>query len=471
MPGGGAAAWSRAGGYFRSFRVSPHAPDSQRRPRPAFRLPSFPRFSTVPVDAVRGYAIAANDFEDELLAIATLADDDADDDGDMDEYYHGEESSTFPSNHPDDGEEEDGGSIPRTANLRGIARAVFRAFSETVSNQEVEARRSPTRRPTILEPKTPPPTPPPTLGTAQIPTLPPGLPPPAVPGRPFVDAAGSPLTAVSITTSTVSLDGKSWSAVSSPRATVADSYATTSTLVVDNGTIAHNSALLGEEWTRNALGEHASVASFSAFSIALMTNRAPSELVRDALEAALDEVRHAKTSFDIASTLIGREIGPDALPASEHIFERDMKALALAVAREGCVDETLSSLEAAAEADIIARVLDDGAAGTKYSGVDGDVLAWIGRELRVIAREESNHAALAWRTIKWVCDTDSDACDAVKEQVLNKSELDKAFQHRFASFHGDDETIKTIKEDWAMIYSDEHDFDSQQESCADAVNA
>jgi hypothetical protein len=143
----------------------------------------------------------------------------------------------------------------------------------------------------------------------------------------------------------------------------------------------------------------------------------------------------------------------------------------MAVAREGCVDETLSALEAAAEADFIKRVLDYGAAGTKYSGVDWDVLAWIGDEMRAIANEESNHAALAWRTIKWVCNIDSDACDAVKERVLNKDELDKAFQHRFASFHGDTETIKTIKEDWAMIYSDANNFHAHREVCADAVIA
>ncbi len=51
------------------------------------------------------------------------------------------------------------------------------------------------------------------------------------------------------------------------------------------------------------LGEHASVASFSAFTKALVTNQAPSNLVQDALEAALDEVRHTRTSFDIASKL------------------------------------------------------------------------------------------------------------------------------------------------------------------------
>jgi hypothetical protein len=145
--------------------------------------------------------------------------------------------------------------------------------------------------------------------------------------------------------------------------------------------------------------------------------------------------------------------------------------MAMAVVREGCVDETLSALEAAAEADFIKRVLENGAAGKKYSGIDRDVLAWIGDELQIIAEEEGNHAALAWRTIRWVCHIDCDACDAVNEQVFNKDELDKAFQLRFASFHGNAEKKKRIEEDWRMIYSDDNDFVSHQKTCAEAVIA
>jgi hypothetical protein len=63
-----------------------------------------PIISLGTVDAVRGSSIA-NDIEDELLALA--------DDG----------NESFPPTHPD---EEN--SIARTANLRGIARAVFRAI-------------------------------------------------------------------------------------------------------------------------------------------------------------------------------------------------------------------------------------------------------------------------------------------------------------------------------------------------------
>merc|ERR1712127_1071498 len=124
--------------------------------------------------------------------------------------------------------------------------------------------------------------------------------------------------------------------------------------------------LLGEDWTQRALGEHASVASFSAFSIALMTNSAPSDLVDDALKAGLDEVRHARVSFDIASRLTGKEVGPGPLPPSNHQFEHDLEALAFAVAREGCVDETLSAIAAAVEVEQINQVLEKGLQGSMY---------------------------------------------------------------------------------------------------------
>ncbi|KAL3775455.1 hypothetical protein ACHAW5_005021 [Stephanodiscus triporus] len=220
------------------------------------------------------------------------------------------------------------------------------------------------------------------------------------------------------------------------------------------------------EWTRNALGEHASVASFSAFAIALMTNQAPSDLVEDALGAALDEVRHARTSFGIASRLTGREVRPGALPASEHVFHRDLKAMAMAVAREGCVDETLSALEAAAEVNFIERVLADGADGTKYSSIDRDVLAWIGKELQIIASDERNHAALAWRTLKWLCSIDSHACEDVKAKVLNEDALEEAFRLRFASFRGQTETLEAMTNNWRMIYTVGIDFEAHQKACA-----
>jgi len=111
---------------------------------------------------------------------------------------------------------------------------------------------------------------------------------------------------------------------------------------------------LGEEWTRCALGEHALVASFSAFSIELLTNSAPSTLVWE----ALDEIRHERASFEIASRLMGRE-GP--FPESTLEFGADLSKFGLAVAREGCVDENFSAIAlVAVESLELSRTWKDG---------------------------------------------------------------------------------------------------------------
>ncbi|KAL3771026.1 hypothetical protein ACHAWO_013204 [Cyclotella atomus] len=204
---------------------------------------------------------------------------------------------------------------------------------------------------------------------------------------------------------------------------------------------------LGEEWIERALGEHASIASFSAFSIALMTNAAPSKLVEDALVAALDEVRHARTSFHIASKLVGREVSAGALPESKHEFGQDLTELGLAVAKEGCVDETLSAIAAAFES---LELMNE---GSKYAALDVSTATWIRSELNTIAMEEANHSALAWRTLFWVCSVDSEACDVVKKEVLDVKQLETRFNYRFAKiYEGRPEVLEEMNASWREVY-------------------
>ncbi|KAL7528661.1 hypothetical protein ACHAWF_002656 [Thalassiosira exigua] len=208
----------------------------------------------------------------------------------------------------------------------------------------------------------------------------------AIEGRPFVDATGG------------SLQATPWVASSADECASSALSWTSEVEVKDT----HNSTVqgrlvLGEDWTCRALGEHASVASFSAFSIALMTNQAPSDLVDNALRAGLDEVRHAKISFELSSKLAGKESGPrpSPLPASKLEFGQDLEALAMAVAKEGCVNETLSAFAAALEADHIADVIEKGAGlNFPYAGINDDLLDFIRKELVTIAEDESNHSAL-----------------------------------------------------------------------------
>ena len=265
-------------------------------------------------------------------------------------------------------------------------------------------------------------------------------------GRPFIDSDGHSLVASTIFSNECG-ETSSWLGETSAFAHEAESMESVANMT--------NQLSLGEKWARNALGEHASVASFAAFSVALMTNHAPSDLVEDSLKAALDEVRHAKTSFAIASELLGKGVSPGPLPPSNHQFNRDLTALAISVAKEGCIDETLSALAAAAEVELIDEVLEKGAAvGTKYYGIAAERLVWIRDELRTISTDEGNHSALAWRTLDWVCRVDARACGAARQSVLEETKLIDAFQRRFGrNLEHSPELSDRMMMAWRSIYS------------------
>ena len=265
-------------------------------------------------------------------------------------------------------------------------------------------------------------------------------------GRPFIDSSGEMLKAAPMVPDMNkfgSLASVSWSG----------EIGIDEEAISSKDNVTDSRFLLGEEWTERGLGEHASVASFSAFSIALMTNNAPSDLVEDALKAGMDEIRHARTSFEVASKLLGRSVAPGPLPPSSHEFGNDLTSLALAVAREGCVDETLSAIVADLEVEGIRRVLEEGSEEDMYSNIEHDTLRWIQNEMRTIATEESSHAALAWRTLNWVCETDSDACEAVHSDVFNESSLDMRFNQRAMSALNGIATVRSkLKDEWMALY-------------------
>jgi hypothetical protein len=130
--------------------------------------------------------------------------------------------------------------------------------------------------------------------------------------------------------------------------------------------------------------EHASVASFARASLELLALGAPPGLVADTHAAAADEVRHARTAFAVARAYGASETGPGALSLGGVALETRPAEVAYAVAFEGCVGETLGAAEARAAAD----------------GCGDEALrsAWSG-----VADDEARHAALAWRTLAWLC--------------------------------------------------------------------
>jgi hypothetical protein len=146
---------------------------------------------------------------------------------------------------------------------------------------------------------------------------------------------------------------------------------------------AHERARVANHYLAMGALEHASVASFARFSLALMTKGAPPELVAETHAAAADEVRHAQMAYGVAASILGRDVGPGRLEAAALPIEIGIASIAEALVLEGCVGETIGAREA--------------------SVVASDVLDPALREaLLAIARDEERHATLAWRQLAWM---------------------------------------------------------------------
>lgn len=137
-------------------------------------------------------------------------------------------------------------------------------------------------------------------------------------------------------------------------------------------------------WTRTALVEHASIASFTVFTLDLLQLGAPAELLLAATEAAGDEVRHAADAFAIASSLAGEDRGPGPLDTRGVAPHPTLREAALAAFREGCINETLAAAIAAES-------------GRRAAHPELAAL------LNGVADDEARHAALAWRFVAWAC--------------------------------------------------------------------
>lgn len=140
---------------------------------------------------------------------------------------------------------------------------------------------------------------------------------------------------------------------------------------------------LARAWAARAQAEHASIASFSRFSLQLLAVGAPPELLESAHRAALDEIRHAQICFALASVFAREPLGPGLLPMpAEALGATSLAEAAAATYTEGCVGETLSALEAERAAE--------------HATVPA-----IRTALGLIAAEEAGHSELAWAFVRW----------------------------------------------------------------------
>ncbi|AUX42130.1 hypothetical protein SOCE26_035570 [Sorangium cellulosum] len=157
---------------------------------------------------------------------------------------------------------------------------------------------------------------------------------------------------------------------------------------------------LAAAWTRDALFEHASVASFGRFALELLAAGAPADLVEEAHRAALDEARHARLCFALASAYAGETIAPGAFPFEGRVeVEADLASIAARAAKEGCIGETIAAVIAAEE---LGAAEDPAVRGA----------------LAVIAADEARHAELAWRTVAWAIRAGGERVRAAVEEVF-----------------------------------------------------
>jgi hypothetical protein len=166
---------------------------------------------------------------------------------------------------------------------------------------------------------------------------------------------------------------------------------------------------LAAHWGEVAALEHASVASFARFTLELMALGAPPDLLSEAQRAALDEIDHARVAWSLASLWAGRDLGPGPLALDGLPMSRDLSDMVFALVKEGCVGESIGAAEAQTLADV----------------ADHPTLAAL---LATIAVDEARHAALAWRTLRWLIIAHGDPVRIAALTALTeaRAELDHA---------------------------------------------
>ncbi len=161
---------------------------------------------------------------------------------------------------------------------------------------------------------------------------------------------------------------------------------------------------LADAFAQDGAREHASVASFARFTLQCLALGAPASLVSAAQKAGLEEIEHARIHFGLASAYGGRSVGPGPLDIRGAFDEpNDVRSVAVAVAREGCIAETISALLVAAARDAAEDPV-------------------VRKALTAIAQEELEHALLAWRFVQWALATGSAETRAAIAEVFETPE-------------------------------------------------
>jgi hypothetical protein len=154
-------------------------------------------------------------------------------------------------------------------------------------------------------------------------------------------------------------------------------------------------ARLARAWLESAQFEHASIAAFASLALRLVAVGAPAALIAAAHEAALDEVKHARIAFELASAYAGERLAPGRFDvATRAAVGGSIAELAIETFVDGCINETAASHQAELAAEQAADPV-------------------VAAALREIAEDEARHAALAWAIVAW----------CVREDEISVAEL------------------------------------------------
>ena len=143
---------------------------------------------------------------------------------------------------------------------------------------------------------------------------------------------------------------------------------------------------LATHWTKAALMEHASIAAFARFALELLSLGAPPDLLVATHAALADETAHARDAFALASAYAGTALGPGPLGTEGAMEARSAADIVETTVLEGCIGETVAALEAA---EALAHATDPA------------VIAALSR----VVEDETKHAELAFRFVRWALET------------------------------------------------------------------
>ena len=217
-------------------------------------------------------------------------------------------------------------------------------------------------------------------------------------GRPFKVDGATRATRSEVFTIGISDDHASWNTPMSVS-------------MIENSTYNHD---VGIKWLQQAEGEHASIASFARHTLQLMSIGAPSELLEASQAAAIDEIKHAKMCYGLASTFMDKEVIPGVLDVDKSLNELELKDIIRSIIQEGCMEETLAAIEAHYRESLAQD-------------------PFVKVALKEIAEDETKHAKLAWDTIGWIAKTHPEYINFIEGTFKNQFNNEKQVLHHLAS--------------------------------------